>query len=96
MAEEQASDVILALAEQDIREACDVFRPVWEEGHGRDGYVSLEVDPRSPMTPSAPSARRCVCTGRDRPNLLVKIPATKPGLAAIEDVIAKGRSITSR
>ena len=47
-----------------------------------------------PTTRSRPSARRCACTRRvDRPNLMVKIPATKPGLAAIEDVIAKGRSI---
>src|SRR4030088_1929418 len=45
---EQGLDVtetFWALAEQDIREACDVFRPVWDGGSGRDGYVSLEVDP---------------------------------------------------
>src|SRR6202035_311804 len=35
-----------ALAEQDIMDACDVFRPIWDGGSGRDGYVSLEVDPR--------------------------------------------------
>src|SRR6202035_1318630 len=41
-----ASAVFWKLAEQDILDACDVFRPVWDEGGGRDGYVSLEVDPR--------------------------------------------------
>jgi transaldolase len=82
------------LAEQDIREACDVFRPTWEEGLGRDGYVSIEVDPRLAYD-SLETFREAMRLHKaiDRPNLLVKIPATKPGLAAIEDVIAKGHSI---
>jgi transaldolase len=83
-----------ALAEQDIREACDLFRPVWEEGLGRDGYVSLEVDPRLAYdTLGTFDEAIRLHKDVDRPNLLVKIPATKPGLAAIEDVIAKGHSI---
>ena len=83
-----------ALAEQDIREACDLFRPTWDGGLGRDGYVSLEVDPRLAYD-ALGSYRQAIRLHEavDRPNLLVKIPATKPGLAAIEDVIAKGRSI---
>jgi transaldolase len=83
-----------ALAEQDIRDACDLFRPVWERGGGRDGYVSLEVDPRLAYDTlqTFRSAMR-IHDSVQRPNLMVKIPATKPGLAAIEDVIAKGRSI---
>jgi transaldolase len=82
------------LAEQDIREACDVFRPTFDHGLGRDGYVSLEVDPRLAYD-SLGTFREAMRLHEavDRPNLLVKIPATKPGLAAIEDVIAKGRSI---
>jgi len=83
-----------ALAEQDIRDACDLFRPVWDGGEGRDGYVSLEVDPR--LAYDTLSSFRSAMRLHDavkRPNLMVKIPATKPGLAAIEDVIAKGRSI---
>ncbi len=82
------------LAEQDIGEACDVFRPTWEEGLGRDGYVSIEVDPRLAYD-SLQTFREAMRLHKaiDRPNLLVKIPATKPGLAAIEDVIAKGHSI---
>src|SRR5437764_3077365 len=42
----EVPDSFWALAEQDIKDACDVFRPVWDGGGGRDGYVSLEVDPR--------------------------------------------------
>ncbi|MGA7704604.1 MAG: transaldolase [Solirubrobacteraceae bacterium] len=83
-----------ALAEQDIREACDLFRPVWDGGFGRDGYVSLEVDPRVAYDSLATFKEAMRLHEEvDRPNLLVKIPATKPGLAAIEDVIAKGHSI---
>ncbi|HXR29310.1 MAG TPA: transaldolase [Solirubrobacteraceae bacterium] len=82
------------LAQQDIRDACDVFRPVWDAGAGRDGYVSLEVDPRLAYDTLA-TFREAIRLHQvvDRPNLMVKIPATKPGLAAIEDVIAKGHSI---
>ncbi|MGH2911682.1 MAG: transaldolase [Solirubrobacteraceae bacterium] len=89
-----AEEVFWELAEQDIREACDVFRPTWEEGLGRDGYVSIEVDPRLAYD-SLRTFREAMRLHKavDRPNLLVKIPATKPGLAAIEDVISKGHSI---
>ncbi len=83
-----------ALAQQDIREACDLFHPIWEQGLGRDGYVSLEVDPRLAYDARATYREAMRLHEQvDRPNLLVKIPATKPGLAAIEDTIAKGRSI---
>jgi transaldolase len=87
-------DVFWTLAEQDIREACDLFRPVWDGGSGRDGYVSLEVDPGLAYDTLA-TFREAVRIHEsvERPNLMVKIPATKPGLAAIEDVISKGKSI---
>jgi transaldolase len=83
-----------ALAEQDIMDACDLFRGVWDGGAGRDGYVSLEVDPRLAYETLA-TYREAMRLHEEveRPNLMVKIPATKPGLAAIEDVVAKGRSI---
>jgi transaldolase len=90
----QTKDVFWALAEQDIREACDLFRPVWDGGGGRDGYVSLEVDPRLAYdTLQTYREAMRLHEAVERANLLVKIPATKPGLAAIEDVIGKGRSI---
>ena len=87
-------DVFWALAEQDIQDACDLFRPVWERSGRRDGYVSLEVDPRLAYdTLRTFRAAMHLHETVDRPNLMVKIPATRPGLEAIEDVIAKGHSI---
>ena len=75
----------------DIQEACDLMRPVWERTNGVDGFVSLEVDPtlaydRERTFEQAVRFNKEV----DRPNLYVKIPATEPGLGAIEDCIAKG------
>jgi transaldolase len=92
--ETDAKETFWALAEQDIKDACDLFRPVWDGGSGRDGYVSLEVDPGLAYD-TLQTFREAIHLHElvDRPNLLVKIPATKPGLAAIEDVIAKGKSI---
>jgi transaldolase len=89
-----ASEIFWDLARGDVAEACEVFRPVWERTRGRDGYVSIEVDPglAYETLTSYREAMRLHDT-IDKPNLLVKIPGTKPGLAAIEDVIAKGRSI---
>ncbi|HEY5044926.1 MAG TPA: transaldolase [Solirubrobacteraceae bacterium] len=93
-----ADEVFWALAERDIGDACDLFRPVWDGERdarpARDGYVSLEVDPRLAYDTLA-TYREAIRLHEllDRPNLMVKIPATKPGLAAIEDVVAKGHSI---
>jgi transaldolase len=90
----RAREAFWRLAERDIKDACDLFRQVWDSGAGRDGYVSLEVDPGLAYDTLATfrEAMRLHETV-DRANLMVKIPATKPGLAAIEEVIAKGRSI---
>jgi transaldolase len=79
---------------RDIKDACDLFMPVFERTGGRDGYVSLEVDPTLAYETLA-TFREAIDLHETvaKPNLLVKIPATKPGLAAIEDVIAHGHSI---
>lgn len=91
---EDPKEVFWALATQDVRDACDLFRQVWDEGSGRDGYVSLEVDPGLAYDADATLEQvRRLHAEVDRPNLLVKIPATEPGLAAIEDAIAAGLSI---
>jgi transaldolase len=92
--EDDPTEIFFTLAGEDIRNACDVLRPVWDEGGGQDGYVSLEVDPglaydRERTLEQALRLHEEI----DRPNLFVKIPATEPGLGAIEDAIAKGRSI---
>ncbi len=90
----EGKEVFWRLAERDIKDACDLFRPIWEAGCGRDGYVSLEVDPDLAYDGPATFAEAMrLHETVDRANLMVKIPATKPGLAAIEDAIAAGKSI---
>jgi transaldolase len=87
-------EVFLELAQRDIQAACDLLRPVWDEGSGRDGYVSLEVDPTlaDDTEKTAREAQR-LHELIDQPNLLVKIPGTHAGLQAIEDTIARGISV---
>jgi transaldolase len=92
--EDDLKEVFYRLAVTDISEACDLFRPVWDAGGGRDGYVSMEVDPtlaydREATIEEAMRLHEWI----DKPNLFVKIPATEPGLGAIEECIARGRSI---
>jgi transaldolase len=92
--EESDKEVFYRLAVTDIQGALDLLRPVWDEGHGRDGYVSMEVDPDFAYDRDATIAEAMrLHEWIDRPNLFVKIPATKPGLGAIEECIARGRSI---
>jgi transaldolase len=79
---------------RDIADACDVLRPVWDRTDGRDGYVSLEVDPGLAFETEATVDEAVRLHGLvDRDNVLIKIPATEPGLAAIEESIARGISI---
>ncbi len=87
-------EIFLELAVDDVQRACDLLRPVWERTGGVDGYVSLEVDPALAYDRDATfaEAMRLHELG-DRPNLYVKIPATAPGIGAIEDCIAAGRRI---
>ena len=78
---EEASRLITTY---DIRWACDVLRPVYDATGGQDGRVSLEVDPRLARNTAATIAEaRALWWMVDRPNLLIKIPATPEGLPAI-------------
>jgi transaldolase len=92
--ERDPKEIFIRLAATDVGEACDFLRRVWDEGSGRDGYVSIEVDPNlaSDTAATLEEAQR-LHDLIDRPNLFVKIPATKEGLPAIEEMIARGRSI---
>src|SRR5579862_1930983 len=91
---DDAKEIFFRLALDDIRDACDVLRPVWDEGKGLHGYVSMEVDPGLAYdTEGTYEQAMWIADEVDRPNLYVKIPATMPGLPAIEDCIARGRSI---
>jgi transaldolase len=85
-------EVFLALAREDIRDACDLLRPVFDRGDStRDGWVSLEVDPNLAMdTEGTVKQAKRLHQMVERRNLFVKIPGTEPGLKAIEDTIANG------
>jgi transaldolase len=87
-------EIFFALAIDDVRAACDVFAPVYDSTGGADGYVSLEVDPGLAHESEATLAQALDLHQRvERPNVLIKIPATREGLPAIEDCIARGVSI---
>jgi len=92
--ENDPKEVFIALATEDIRDACDLLRGAWERSEGVDGRVSIEVDPDLAYDRDA-SYREALRLHElvDRPNAYVKIPGTVPGLGAIQDCIAAGRSI---
>src|SRR3954452_4816015 len=83
--------VFFELAVTDVQNARHILRPVHAAGEGKDGWVSLEVDPNVASAPDATrrDAKR-LSEMVDRPNAFIKIPATEPGLQAIEDSIADG------
>jgi transaldolase len=92
--EQDPKEIFIALAGRDIGEACDLMRKVWDEGKGLRGYVSLEVDPTlANATDGTIAEAKRLAALVDKPNLYIKIPATKPGLPAIEEMIASGQSI---
>ena len=92
--EDDAKEVFLRLAVKDVQGACDLLRKVWDGGGGQDGYVSIEVDPNLAYdTEGTIAEAQRLHELVDRPNCFVKIPATEPGLPAIEEMIARGRSI---
>ena len=88
------ASVFHALAKRDVATACDVLRPVWDQTRGRDGYVSIEVDPSLAADTDGSIAQATQFHETiARPNLLVKIPATDAGVPAIEEMTARGYSI---
>lgn len=85
-----------ALAVQDIREATDVLRPVFDSAAGGDGYVSLEVSPHlAHDTAATIAAAQHLWQAVDRPNLMIKVPATPAGIPAIEALTAAGININA-
>ncbi len=86
--------IFYQLAIEDIRQAADLFRPIYDQTNGADGYVSLEVSPKL-----ARSTRKTIEEAKrlwqilDRPNVMIKIPATLQGLPAITAVIAEGINV---
>jgi transaldolase len=92
--ESDAKEIFLQLSSRDISDGLDLLRPIWDESNGVDGYVSWEVDPNLAYDRDATTAEaKRLHAWIDKPNLYVKIPATKPGLGSIEDMIAAGKNI---
>ncbi|MFN8374232.1 MAG: transaldolase [Anaerolineae bacterium] len=91
---EDATDIFEKLAIRDIQAALDIFHPVYERTHGRDGYVSLEVSPLlAHDTQGTIDEALRLFKAVSRPNLMIKIPATPEGIPAIEEVIANGVNV---
>ncbi|RMI04663.1 transaldolase [Cellulomonas triticagri] len=87
-------DAVFAITTDDVRDAADVLRPVYDATDGVDGRVSIEVDPRLAHDAAATvESARALWSTVDRPNVFIKIPATVEGLSAIADVLAEGISV---
>jgi len=87
-------EAIFSITSDDVRNACDLFRPLYDETSGVDGRVSIEVSPDLAHDTEGTVAQAKDLWGRvDRPNALIKIPATKAGLPAITEVIGAGISV---
>src|SRR3954451_20022891 len=91
--DEPVDRVIFELTTEDVRNACDVFKPLAGE-ESADGRVSIEVEPTlANDTEGTIASARALWSAVDRPNVLIKIPATKEGLPAITAAIAEGISV---
>ncbi|MFE6165443.1 transaldolase [Streptomyces sp. NPDC056486] len=87
-------EAIRMITTADVRDAADILRPVFDATNGQDGRVSIEVDPRLAHNTQATVAEaKQLAWLVDRPNTLIKIPATKAGLPAITEVIGRGISV---
>ncbi len=89
-----AERVLDSLMQEDIREAADLFRPVYEANEGGDGFVSLEVNPAlADETEATLHEARRLWTTLNRPNVMIKIPATRAGVPAVRQAIAEGINV---
>jgi transaldolase len=87
-------EVVKKLTTDDVRQACDLFTSIYESSQGVDGRVSIEVDPRlAHDTDGTIAAGKELWAIIDRPNLMIKVPATLEGLPAITALIASGISV---
>jgi transaldolase/glucose-6-phosphate isomerase len=82
------------IAIRDVQDACDIFRPVYDESKHRDGYVSLEVSPflANDTNGTIEEARR-LWKAVNRPNVMIKVPATPEGIPAIRQLLEEGLNI---
>jgi transaldolase len=89
-----AAEVFEVIAVQDVRDACELFRPLYDATAGRDGFVSIEVSPAAARDPRATrvEARR-LWQAIARPNLMVKIPGTVEAAPVIEELLTAGINV---
>lgn len=89
-----AEDAVFTITSEDVRNGCDLFRDIYDSTGGVDGRVSIEVSPLlAHDTEGTIAAARHLYELVDRPNVLIKIPATKAGLPAITETLAAGISV---
>ena len=89
-----ARETYEALSQRDVQSAADAFRPLYDKTDGRDGYVSLEVSPNLAHDTNGTMAEaRRLWAALNRPNVLIKVPATAEGLPAIRQLISEGINI---
>lgn len=90
----ERNEVYEALSQQDIRDAADIFRQVYDKTNGKDGFVSLEVNPHLAYdTKGTVEEARRLWKAVDRPNILIKVPGTAEGLPAIRQLISDGINV---
>jgi len=89
-------EAVFALTTEDVRNACDILLPVHRASNGQDGRVSIEVDPRLAQdTINTVEQAKELHAAVDRPNVLIKIPATVEGLPAISQTLTEGISVNA-
>ena len=89
-----AETIYETLSQRDVQSAADEFRPLYDRTDGKDGYVSLEVNPHlAHETKGTIEEARRLWAALDRPNVLIKVPATANGLPAIQQLIGEGISV---
>jgi transaldolase/glucose-6-phosphate isomerase len=89
-----ADEIYEALVLEDIRMAADILSPIYERTNGQDGYISLEVRPTLAQdTQGTLAEARRLFAALGRPNVMIKVPATREGIPAIEELIAEGINV---
>ena len=94
MEDKSNEEIYEALTIEDIQRAADLFRPIYDRQEGADGFVSLEVSPKLAHDTAATIAEaRHLWTAVNRPNLLIKVPGTREGSPAIQQLIGEGINV---
>lgn len=89
-----AEQIYEALAVKDVRDACDILRPVYDQSEGTDGFVSLEVSPRlARQSQESMTEARRLFEEVNRPNVMIKIPGTSECVPAIEEMLYEGVNV---